>query len=136
MLSFGDTIIDNQRHEILEHGPEEFPIACYYDDLGEKTVPWHWHDEVEIGIVRDGKIMIKTPEGQCEFAKGEGFFINSGILHMIQRYDSKECYIDSLVFHAKLIGGSIESIFWRKYIRPIISRSDITMLKFNTDSLE
>lgn len=134
MLSFGDTTIDHQRHEILEDGTTEFPVACYFDDLKQKSIPWHWHEELEVGIVRTGTLTIKTPDGQCKLTKGECFFINSSILHMMQSQNPEGCATDSLVFHANLIGGNIDSIFWRKYIRPITSNSGITMLSFHGEN--
>ena len=52
MLSFGDTFINTQKYEVLEHGTAEFPIACYFDNLNQKFNPWHWHEEFEVGIVK------------------------------------------------------------------------------------
>ena len=131
MLTFGDTTIDGQRHELLEDGTAEFPVACYFDDLKQKSIPWHWHEELEVGIVRDGIITIRTPDGQWQRAEGECFFINSSILHMMQSQCAGGCSTDSLVFHANLIGGNMDSVFWRRYVRPITGNSGITMLAFN-----
>lgn len=131
MLTFGDTTIDSQGHEFLEDGTAEFPVACYFDDLKQKSIPWHWHEELEVGIVRDGIITVTTPDGQCKLTKGECFFINSSILHMMQSQNAEGCSTDSLVFHANLIGGNMDSVFWRKYVRPITADSGITMLPLN-----
>ena len=62
MLSFGDTIINTQKYEVLEHGTAEFLIACYFDNLNQKLNPWHWHEEFEVGIVRENPVMISTPD--------------------------------------------------------------------------
>lgn len=62
MLSFGDTFINTQKYEVLEHGTAEFPIACYFDNLNQKFNPWHWHEEFEVGIVRENPVMISTPD--------------------------------------------------------------------------
>lgn len=134
MISFCDTMTGDRRQETLEHGSTEFPIACYFDDLGEKSVPWHWHEEAEAGVVRCGSIVIQTPDQKCEIHPGEGFFINSGILHAIRGGEEKECHLDSLVFHPRLSGGNVDSVFWRKFIRPVLSASGITVLSFDGDS--
>ncbi|MCB6202836.1 AraC family transcriptional regulator [Extibacter muris] len=131
MLTFCDTTIDSQRHESLEDGTVEFPVACYFDDLNQKSIPWHWHEELEVGIVRDGVITIRTPDGQCKLTKGDCYFLNSSVLHMIQSQDTEGCSTDSLVFHASLVGGNMDSVFWRKYVRPVTADSGITMLPFN-----
>ena len=83
MLSFGDTITDSQKQE-QNHGTTEFPIACYYDDLKDKSIPWHWHEEVEAGIITHGSMVIHTPSVQHTLTKGQGFFINSGVLHKME----------------------------------------------------
>lgn len=131
MLTFGDTTIDSQRHEYLEDGTVEFPVACYFDDLKQKSIPWHWHEELEVGIVREGTITIRTPNGQWQLSKGECFFINSSILHTIQAQNPEECSTDSLVFHANLVGGNMDSVFWRKFVRPVTSNAGIAMLPFH-----
>lgn len=132
MISFCDTATDGQRQEILAHGTEEFPIACYFDDLTRTTIPWHWHEEMEVGIVREGNVIIQTPGAQCQLAQGECFFINSSILHTIRRQGLRACSVDSLVFRGNLVGGCGESIFWRKYIQPIILDSGITVFPFRS----
>lgn len=50
---------------------------------------------------------------------------------MMQSQNAEGCSTDSLVFHANLIGGNMDSVFWRKYVRPITADSGITMLPLN-----
>lgn len=133
MISFSDTEVDAKNHEVLKHGTTDFPIACYFDDLQNKSTPWHWHEELEAGIVITGSVIISTPARKVKYSAGDGFFINSGILHAIQNQDSSECHIDSLVFHPRLIGGNIDSIFWKKYVYPVTSNSNPAFLHFNQD---
>lgn len=134
MISFCDTVIGNRNQETLDHGTAEFPIACYFDNLSEKSVPWHWHEEFEVGIVTQGSVLVYTPDQQCQVEQGESFFINSGILHKIEGGDSEESHLDSLVFHARLLGGNMDSIYWRKFLRPVILNSAITQLCFEKES--
>ena len=49
MIEFGDTITDERGREDLGHVAGGFPAGCYYDDLSHKTIPWHWHGEMEAG---------------------------------------------------------------------------------------
>lgn len=131
MLSFCDTLITNQKNELLEHGIPEFPIACYYDNLKRKLNPWHWHEEFEVGIVRESSVIIKTPDKQIQLKKGDCFFINSSILHTIQNIGSGEGLVDSLVFHGKLLGGNVDSVFWNKYILPIQTNPNLSLISFD-----
>lgn len=137
MLLFGDTEIDGEGRELLEHGTKKFPVGCYFDDLRRKSVPYHWHEEFEIGIICEGEVLVKTPSLQKKLKKGECFFINSGVLHTYENGslnpvmgETGACSVDELVFHADFIGGSKESVFWETILSPLIERSGITLLSF------
>lgn len=135
MLSFGDTFINTQKHELLEHGTAEFPIACYFDNLNQKFNPWHWHEEFEVGSVRENPVIIRSPDSQHCLKKGDCFFINSGILHAIQNIGPEGCFVDSLVFHGRLPGGDMDNIIWRKYILPVQLNPELSVVIFdNTEN--
>lgn len=53
-------ITNQQGKELVEHGSIQFPVACYANDLTKDFVPWHWHDEWEALIVKEGTAMIST----------------------------------------------------------------------------
>ncbi len=107
--------------EIAEHGTEQFPAACYRDDLNENHVPWHWHDELEAAVVIEGEVVVSISGSRFLLQKGEGFFVNAGVLHAAWKGDCGDCVCHSIVYHPRLIGGGIESVFWEKYIRPLVS---------------
>lgn len=50
-LSLCNTTTNEHGRELIEHGTVLFPVACYDDDLIKKSVPCHWHDELEVVIV-------------------------------------------------------------------------------------
>ena len=54
-------------------------------------------------------------------ATGDGFFINSGILHSVTKGSTAKSQIRSVVFHPRIVGSGFDSIYWQKYIQPIIS---------------
>ncbi len=117
-LSACEVTIDKTRKELVKHGLVMFPIACYEDDLALTTVPWHWHDEFEFIIITEGLAPIQVEETTIQLMEGDAIFINSGVLHNIDNGKTVEAKYHSLVFHARLIGGSIDSIFWQKLITP------------------
>lgn len=119
-LSFCDTVINEQGKELIDHGTGLFPIACYEDDLLKESVPWHWHDDWEAVIVIEGSGIIAAGTTKYEVHKGEGMFINAGVLHAAWSTDSS-CRFHSITFHPRLVGGSIDSIFWQNYVQPIIA---------------
>jgi len=110
---------DNGREQVI-HGSADFPIACYYNDLVLIPVLLHWHEELEAGIVTEGTAIISIGSEKHLLKQGDGFFINTGILHDGCSADGSCCKIHSMVFHPKLVGGNPESVFYRKYLRPLL----------------
>lgn len=120
-LSLCGTRTNRQGMELSQHGTGLFPIACYHDDLLKEAVPWHWHPELEAGIVTQGTAVIAVGNERFTARQGEGFFINSGVLHAMWGQDGPSCRLHSAVFHPRLVGGSADSIFWQNYIQPLIA---------------
>lgn len=119
-LSVCDITTDQTKKELVEHGITSFPIACYCDDLANWSIPWHWHDEFEFIIITDGVVAIQVENITISLSQGSALFINSGVLHNIDSEKTPNGKIHSLVFHARLIGGSVDSIFWQKLITPVM----------------
>lgn len=110
---------DSRGRELVEHGSAAFPIACYQDELENHVVPWHWHEEMEFIIVHEGVLEVHVENDRLLLHPGEGLFINSGVLHFADKTEGRRVILHSLVFHARLVGGSMDSIFWQKLIQPL-----------------
>lgn len=117
----GPVSTDQQGRELIEHGTPLFPVACYHDNISEAEVPWHWHDELEILVVETGTARVAVNGTDYMVKQGEGFFINTGALHGVWREGTEPCYLQSVVFHPRLVGGSVDSILWQKYLEPLLS---------------
>lgn len=126
-----NTSTNEHGRELIDHGTALFPIACYDDDIQHTPVPWHWHDELEAGIITEGTAVIAAGSEKYHLSKGEGFFINSGIFHAGWPLDTAACKLHSIVFHPKLVGSSVDSIFWQKYLLPILSNKTLSILPLN-----
>ena len=120
MYKFSGTIsTDNVGKEIREHGTLAYPVACYYNDMSKDLVILHWHEELELIVVKKGAIKVNAGSFEKILNEGEGCFINSDVPHSVWQIDLQDGIINSIVFHAKLI-GSKHSIYWQKYINPLI----------------
>ena len=117
----GALFTDPQGRELAEHGTPLFPVACYHDDISEGPVPWHWHDELEILVVETGTVRVSVNGADYMVKQGEGFFINTEALHGVWSAGAGPCYLQSVVFHPRLVGGSVDSILWQKYLEPLLS---------------
>lgn len=127
-LSNCNVTIDKSNRELIPHGIPMFPIACYNDDLNVISVPWHWHDEFEFIIMIEGTAQLHIENQSITLENGNAIFINSAILHSMEKVHDDPCRCHSLVFHARLIGGSVESVFWQKLINPIIQDTSLRYL--------
>ena len=133
MIIEGDTIVDEHGHEDLQHFSSGFLVGCYFDDLEKKSIPWHWHEEMETGIVMEGMVMLHTPKQEWKLQKGDGFFINSGMPHEMKSCQEGPCKVRILAFHPRLVGTEENSIFWEKYVRPVLEHPEIESLRLDQD---
>lgn len=117
----GPVFTDRQGRELTEHGTPLFPVACYHDNISETAVPWHWHDELEVLVVEAGIARVAVNGTDYIVKQEEGFFINAGALHGVWPEGAESCFLRSVVVHPRLVGGSIDSILWQKYLEPLLS---------------
>ena len=130
-LSYCTSATDTQGRELAEHGSALFPIACYEENISENSapfeaVPWHWHEEWEALLVREGTAVVSAEFEKYTLKKGQGIFINSGVLHEVHMEKGSCCQTRSIVFHPRLVGGTVDSIIWQKYLQPLLQN---TLLK-------
>ncbi|MGN0356146.1 MAG: helix-turn-helix domain-containing protein [Muricoprocola sp.] len=114
------SIISPDGKEIKQHGTPDFPCGCYSISNGLQ-VPWHWHEEYECTIVMQGEICYHTPQGEFLLHAGDGIFLNSGTLHTSELVSETGHSLITLVFHGRLVYGSIDSVFYHKYTKPLLS---------------
>lgn len=117
--------------ELITHGTIQFPIGCYHDFLHEMIVPWHWHEELEAAIVVEGTAIVTAGSEKYIITEGDGFFINTEILHGAWNLNDSHCRFHSLVFHPRLVGGSLDSIYWQNYLYPLIHNPAMNSFVFN-----
>ena len=124
LISCGSAADPHDR-ELVDHGTALFPAACYRDTLYLEDVPcpWHWHDELEAVVVSQGEVLVSAGRETFPVPAGEGFFINTRVLHNVRNHHSQGFRLHSIVFHPRLVGGSLDSVFWQEYLLPLMSPS-------------
>lgn len=141
-----DSSTDERGKERVRHGTALFPVACYDIDLRQYPVSWHWHAELEAAVVTQGAAVFAVGQERFTVRQGEGIFINSGVLHAAWNADPggdapeggvqgstsperaqgggmQECRLRSVVFHARLVAGGFDSVFWQEYLQPLTADS-------------
>ena len=126
--------ISGQGKELVAHGTPLFPAAFYHDDLSRSPVPWHWHDEIEAMVVNQGETLVSAGTRKLHLKAGQGLFINASVLHGAHSVDDTACKFHSIVFSPRLIGGGIDSIFWQKYLKPLIQKGPRSIVLDGTHS--
>lgn len=120
---------DNTRKELVQHGTTMFPVAFFNHSMKNNLIPWHWHEDMEVGIVVDGSVEVLIDAEKYIVSEGEGFFVNSGVLHEMAESGGTKGEFYSIVFHSRLVGGNADSIFWNKYLQPLITNTSLKGMK-------
>ncbi len=71
--------------------------------------------------VSEGMILATAGGEKFRLEKGEGLFINAGVLHGDWPLNAGSCRLHSMVFHPRLVGGNPDSVFWQKYLQPLLT---------------
>ena len=120
-------VVDDDGREHVTVGTPEFPVEIWGEWKKESfecrsLVPWHWHDELEINVVVEGRMLGRADGKNFFLQKGQALFINSGVMHGNKAVESGEkIHQISILFHASLIGGASGSVYWWKYLAPLLS---------------
>ncbi len=122
-----------QGEELREHGTHLFPVACYLDQLPHDEIPWHWHNELEFGLVSKGVVVVETPVAEYMLQEGDGFFINSNVLHAAFSPDNAFGEICSVVCHPRAVSGSTDNIIWQKYLKPLMENQSCCGFHLRTE---
>ena len=56
----------------------------------------HWHEDIQFIYVLEGEIEVVTLESRTALHKGEGFFINKNVVHLVNKVDA--CHYNSFIF--------------------------------------
>jgi AraC-like DNA-binding protein len=118
--------LNEHLEENIERGTAYFPCSAYNGDVHHfvtKSLPPHWHRELEIFILDEGAVRITTVNGDFELLPGDGYFVNSNILHGISALTEMPCRFHSIVFDPAIIAGAPGSAFDLLYIRPFIEHA-------------
>lgn len=120
------------------HGTPKFPIKIYMNDFSwyvNNIIDWHWHPELEFALVLSGKVRCHINDMILEVSEGEGFFINSNIMHMETPASSEPApLMTTVVFMPEFIGDCGSDLISKRYIKPIISDTSIKGFKLTGSS--
>lgn len=124
-------IKDYAKKERQRHGTKEFPCAGYEficTKQTEGTIPWHWHEELEIIYIKEGTLKLQVPFRETVMNAGDMAVINGNTLHHAAADPKSE--VQSFVFSSLLLSGTGTSVFAMRYLRPLMTSPAFSCLIF------
>lgn len=114
-------ITDQNQVEKIDGMTVEFPYCMHERNLTDFVVPWHWHEELELGYIEQGVSVIRTINQEYPVHQGNGFFINTNVVDTkINGSPGSPALEVNHIFHPIFIGGHFGSRITTKYLNPIL----------------
>ena len=123
--------VSQNLQEMKIHGNIDFPVMIYPVTLSElylRLIRWHWHPEIELIYVLEGKLEALVDEESFLLDPGQGILVNSNVLHAFRRVEGYEAVFFSIVFHPTFIFGYGNAALSVKYMNPIVNNPDMKYL--------
>lgn len=124
--------LNSSQKEEVEGITPEYPYALHHDIFMNSRVPWHWHEEIEFSYVLQGSVTLHVPNKSYVFNKGEGYFLNTNVLGMVE--GDSECIMDTHLIHPTLLGGHFRSIYEQKYLNPVLQNRKIEVIELRGET--
>lgn len=123
------TFITDQNHvEKIDGMTTEFPYCMHERNMTDFVVPWHWHEELELGYVEKGVSIIRTLHQEYTVHQGDGFFINTNVMDTKLNGNMGKTALEiNHIFHPVFIGGHFGSRITAKYLNPILHNQQISV---------
>lgn len=121
--------VNEALQELKVHGTPDFECAAYelrFKSGAGTVIPWHWHGELEAAYVAEGEITVRLPGSALRVRAGESFFINANVLHCYEAEEGGK--VRSAVFGSELVTGGANTVFERRYLRPLMENRAFTGL--------
>lgn len=109
--------------ETKSHTSADFPYNTYLCSipLDFKAVKIHWHDEVEIIVIKKGEGIVSVDLTKYHVKAGDVVFVMSGQLHSISQYQNSSMEYENIIFNPTMLKASDDDLCWEKYISPIVN---------------
>lgn len=123
-------VVKKNQLEEIEGISTDYPYVMHRVDIAVTQVPWHWHEEMEIGYMEEGGAEIITANKTFFLEKGEAYFINTNVLaSMRHKEGTRRAVVISHIFHSVILSGHFRSIFEKKYVEPVLKNKNIEVIE-------
>lgn len=121
-------LVDSARRELEKHGTEIFPMTVNHDDLWSfegKNVPIHWHNDLEINLIREGEAVFQVYQKSYRVRTGEGFLLNRNVPHSCSSPGNEHVRYSTILVRPDFLYGDFGSDVERKCFQPFLQNSAI-----------
>ncbi len=112
----------------------EFPFkACLRRFLfaAGGVINWHWHDEIELCRVKNGRVRCSAGGAQIPLEEGQVLFLNAGVLHLFEPEPGcEDAEKETILFHPSLIAEPGSALYAR-YVAPLAGSRAIAAFSFD-----
>ena len=105
------------------HGTILMPLEHYHSTVSESfnTIPTHWHEEVEITLIQEGKALYYVNLEPYQVEQGDILLISPHTLHSAHEIKENTMISDSFVFNLDILGCQTPDSCSIKYFTPILN---------------
>ena len=121
-------LVDSARRELEAHGTETFPMTVNHDDLWSfegKHVPIHWHNDLEINLLREGEALFQVYQKNYRVRPGEGFLLNRNVPHSCSSLGNAHVRYSTILVRPDFLYGDFGSDVERNCFRPFLQNSAV-----------
>ena len=121
-------LVDSARRELEKHGTETFPMTVNHDDLWSfegKNVPIHWHNDLEINLIREGEAVFQVYQKSYRVRTGEVFLLNRNVPHSCSSPGNEHVRYSTILVRPDFLYGDFGSDVERKCFQPFLQNSAI-----------
>ncbi|WP_304942959.1 AraC family transcriptional regulator [Vallitalea guaymasensis] len=125
--------INEKGMEILEYVAEDFPCAIFFADIAKYalgSVPWHWHEEIEIFVVTKGCLRMLLGSQEYIVNENEGAFVNSNILHSMEVAEGEGCELITILFSPSIFTGGKGTSLYHQMTTLIFDNAELATYIF------
>ena len=128
-------LVDDTLRELTCHGTPEFPLSMDRQAVADPShgSVRHWHPEVQINLVTAGEILFRAGDAEVRLRAGEGFFVNSGVLHEAVPAEHDNGVYICVNFLPTVLFGAADSALRRDYMEPLLSCEALSGLPLRND---
>lgn len=109
-------------HETKAHTSAEFPYNTYLCSipLDFPGVPLHWHDEMELVVIKKGQGYVSVDFDKHLVHSGDIIMICPGCLHAIEQDASYKMEYENIIFKPELLSSGTNDLCMLQYMKPLL----------------